>query len=179
MAKRETQHREDKTQARDTSGRVDAVDLLTQDHRQVERLFKRFEEARGENQKSAVAERVCQMLKVHTHLEEELFYPAAREQIDDPDLVDEAIVEHQTAKDLVEKIESAAAGDGMFEAEMKVLQEQIAHHVEEEESELFPEVRESGLDLADLGRRISQRKVQLMRELGLEAEERPGESRAF
>ncbi|HYF22073.1 MAG TPA: hemerythrin domain-containing protein, partial [Caulobacteraceae bacterium] len=125
-------------------GNENVIELLKQDHRDVERLFEQFEKAENENEKMAIAERICLMLQVHTQLEEELFYPAIRGKIED-DMVDEAVVEHGSAKQLMEQIQAAEAGDEMFEAQVKVLQEQIEHHVEEEEQEMFPEVEKSGV----------------------------------
>lgn len=164
--------------SRQDTDRRDAIALLTADHREVEALFKRYESAGDENERAAIAEQVCLALRVHAQIEEEIFYPAAKRRIEDGDLVDEALVEHGSAKQLIAEIEDAEVGDPMVQARMQVLSEQIAHHVKEEESELFPEVREADLDLQSLGARLAQRKSELMAEVAGE-DEAAGESRAF
>jgi hemerythrin superfamily protein len=181
MAQQETGRRETGAEARAGSTRQDALELLKRDHREVETLFERYQKAADENEKSAIAERICLMLKVHTRIEEEIFYPAARRRIDDKELINEALVEHQAAKDLIEEIESAEAGDPMAPARMQVLCEQIHHHVQEEENELFPEVQAADIDLMGLGSRLFERKQQILGEMGAEMEdERPaGEPRSF
>jgi hypothetical protein len=133
-------------------------------------MFRRFEQAKDENEKSAVCERICVMLQVHTQIEEEIFYPAAKDRIADRELVDEALVEHQAAKDLIEKIQGAEAGQSL-DAEIKVLKEMIQHHVHEEEHDLFPEARKADLDLGDLGERLARRKTELMRQMGADLDE--------
>lgn len=168
MAQQETGRPETGAQVRAGSNRQDALELLKRDHRDVEALFQRYKSAADENAKSAIAERVCLLLKVHTRIEEEIFYPAARRRIDDKELINEVLVEHQAAKDLIEEIESAEAGDPMLEARLQVLSEQIAHHVQEEENELFPEVQAADIDLMGLGARLFERKQEVMRELGAE-----------
>jgi hemerythrin superfamily protein len=95
-------------------------------------------------------------------LEEEIFYPAARARTDEDDLLDEAAVEHDGAKILVAQIEATAPGMDLYDARVRVLAEQVLHHVEEEEGALFPAVRDSGVDLAALGARMAERKAQLM-----------------
>lgn len=171
MAQQESGRRETGAQARAGSQRQDALALLQQDHRDVQALFKRYKSAADQNERSAIAERVCRLLKVHTRVEEEIFYPAARRRIEDKELINEALVEHQAAKDLIEEIESAGAGDPMIEARMQVLSEQIEHHVQEEENELFPEVQAAEIDLMGLGARLFERKQEIMRELGAEIED--------
>jgi len=158
----------------DAAPTTDAIKLLTTDHKQVKALFKQYDElVEGEGsdeERQALAEEICQMLTVHATVEEELFYPAAREVLeDDADLVDEADVEHATAKELIAQIESASPAEDHYDAKVKVLGEYIAHHVQEEEGEMFPKVRKAGLDTAALGLGLAARKEQLMAELSSEA----------
>ena len=163
-----------------TSGRSSdapraAIALLKQDHRTVSALFEEFEKAEEEEQ-SAIAQRVCQLLTVHATIEEELLYPAAKEAFEDEeseDLVNEAEVEHGSAKELIAKIEGMTSEDEHFEATVKVLGEYIKHHVKEEENELFPELKKTELDLKELGGRLSERKYALMEQMGIEEEAEP------
>ncbi|MFN3859618.1 MAG: hemerythrin domain-containing protein [Caulobacter sp.] len=142
----------------------DAIALLKADHRAVEELFEKFETARGDGAKQRIAEKICLELKIHAQIEEEIFYPACRGAIED-DLVDEAIVEHDGAKVLINEIEAGGPDDAFYEAKVKVLQEQIEHHVEEEEKRvegMFSQARKAGLDMDELGRRMFERKEELM-----------------
>lgn len=145
-----------------TSEAVDAVALLEADHREVEELFAQFEEATGDAQKRDLAIAICVALKVHARLEEELFYPAAYTAIGDKSLLEEAQVEHASAKDLIAQIEAGAPGEAFFDARVKVLSEYIDHHVAEEENEIFSQCRKSKLDLAELGAVMAMRKQELM-----------------
>jgi hemerythrin superfamily protein len=140
----------------------DAVSDLMADHRKVEKLFKQFEEA-GDNEagKQKIFSQIAMELKVHTAIEEEIFYPASREFVEE-DMVNEAIVEHQAAKDLIAQIEGMSPSDEMYDAKVKVLQEQIEHHVEEEETELFPKCRKSDMDLKALAEPLAARKTELL-----------------
>jgi hypothetical protein len=140
----------------------DAIALLEADHWEVDGYFDAFEAATDEFEKKALADKICLALKVHTQIEEELFYPPAREKTGDADLLDEAIVEHTGAKTLIAQIEAMAPGQPLYDATMKVLAEQVRHHVEEEETELFPEVRETKLNLDALGAKLAARKAELM-----------------
>jgi hemerythrin-like domain-containing protein len=150
----------------------DAIALLKQDHRTVSALFDEFEKAEEEEQ-SAIAQRVCQLLTVHATIEEEILYPAAKEAFDDEDddLVNEAEVEHGSAKELIAKIEAMSSDDEHFKATVKVLGEYIKHHVKEEENELFPQLKKTELDLKELGAQLSERKYALMEQLGIQEEE--------
>jgi hemerythrin superfamily protein len=142
----------------------DAIALLKEDHRAVEKLFKEFEEAKGEGRKQKLAKRICLELTVHTMIEEEIFYPACEGKVDE-DLLKEAYVEHDAAKLLVAEIEAAEGqDDDFFDAKVQVLSEQIEHHVEEEEKELFPKVRKADLDLEALGEQLAARKRELLKE---------------
>ena len=149
----------------------DAIAMLKADHEKVRDLFKQFEELMeeegSEKQKEALARQVCNELKLHTQLEEEIFYPAVRAAIDDDDLMDEAAVEHEGAKELIEQIESMRAGDDLYDAKVVVLSEQIDHHATEEEGEMFPKVKKAKVDTAALGMEMMERKQALMAEMGM------------
>jgi hypothetical protein len=147
-----------------TERKLDATHLLTEDHRKVEDLFEQFEKASGEGRKERIARQICTELKVHSMIEEEIFYPALRGKISDDDL-DEAYVEHDGAKVLINEIEAGGPDDDFFDAKVKVLQEQIEHHVEEEEKSrgnLFQQARATDVDLEALGERMAARKAELM-----------------
>jgi hemerythrin-like domain-containing protein len=165
------------TPSRTSDAPRDAIALLKQDHRAVEQLFKQFEAA-DDDELATIAERVCQLLTVHAQIEEEILYPAAKEEFDDEDddLVNEAQVEHNSAKDLIAKIEAMTPEDETFKATVKVLSEYIKHHVKEEETELFPKIKKTDLDLKEMGSELAERKMALMEELGID-EEAPAESR--
>ena len=140
----------------------DAIALLKADHREVKAMFAQFEKTEDDGEKAKLARAICAALHVHTQIEEEIFYPAAYEAIEDDDLLDEAEVEHASAKDLIAQVEASAPGEPLFDAKVKVLGEYIDHHVGEEESELFPECRSSKMDLKALGAQMSTRKQELM-----------------
>ena len=146
-----------------TSKNQDAIALLKDDHRAVEKLFKDFEAAKGEGRKETLARRICLELTIHTKIEEEIFYPACDGKIDE-DMLKEAYVEHDAAKLLMAEIEAGnGQTDDFFDAKVQVLSEQIEHHVKEEETELFPEVRKADLDLDALGEQLAERKKELLR----------------
>lgn len=142
---------------------LSAIEILEADHRRVEDLFDEYEDAEDASDKKQLAVKICTALQAHTQIEEEIFYPAAREAIETPELIDEAIVEHASAKQLIGEIENMEPGDELYDAKVKVLQEQVLHHVEEEESELFPQVEASELDLEALGKKMAERKAALPR----------------
>ena len=153
----------------------DAIKLLTADHKEVRALFKEYDKLveadAGDEEKQALAEQICMMLTVHATAEEELFYPAAREALgEDEDLIDEADVEHASAKDLIAQIQESSPAEELYDAKVKVLGEYIEHHVKEEEGEIFPKAKKGGLDMAALGAEIAMRKEELMAELGEESE---------
>jgi hemerythrin superfamily protein len=153
----------------------DAVSLLSDDHAEVAELFDEYEALAdrdgADDEKQALAERICALLTVHSTVEEEIFYPAAREALDADKLLDEAEVEHATAKDLIEQIQSMEPGDELYDAKVKVLGEYVQHHVQEEEGELFVRCQSADMDLDELGDEISARKDELMEELGMTDEE--------
>lgn len=153
---------------------TDAIALLTADHKEVKALFKQYDELaetdEGDADRQALADQICQMLTVHATLEEELFYPAAREVLgDDEDLVDEADIEHASVKELIAQIEGSSPDDDHFDARVKVLGEYVEHHVKEEEGEMFPKVKKGGIDTATLGAHLMARKEQLLAEVANEA----------
>jgi len=143
----------------------DAIALLKQDHRNVEELFGQFENASGDGRKQKLARQICLELSVHATIEEEIFYPACEGKVDE-DLLKEAYVEHDGAKVLIAEIEANSEGsDEFFDAKVKVLQEQIEHHVEEEEKRmegLFSQARQAGLDMEALGEQLARRKAELL-----------------
>lgn len=146
--------------------RPDAVTLLKADHAEVKKCFKAYQklvdkQANG-GERQAMAEQICLLLTVHAQIEEEIFYPAAREVLDETDLVDEADVEHASAKDLIAQIQSMQPDDDHYDAKVKVLGEYIDHHVEEEQNEMFPKVKEAGMDTKAVGQQLSDRKEELM-----------------
>ncbi len=147
------------------SKKNDAIKLLTEDHNKVKKLFKEFKklaEKNDEEGKEELATQICKELTVHAQLEEEIFYPAVRAAIDDDDLMNEAMVEHGSAKDLIAQIQSMKASDPMYDAVVTVLGEYINHHVEEEQNEMFPKAQKSDMDLEELGVEIAERKKALM-----------------
>jgi len=147
------------------SGEKDAIQLLKADHREVEKLFGQFEKAKDEDRKQALADKICLELKVHTQIEEEIFYPAGREYLDDEEMIDEAVVEHAAAKDLIAEIEGMQPSDDLYDAKVTVLQEQIEHHVEEEEKELFPKLKKTDMDMKAVGAQLKSRKAELMAQM--------------
>jgi hemerythrin-like domain-containing protein len=128
-------------------------------------LFKKFESAKDDNSaKADIVAQICEALSVHAEIEEEIFYPAAREALSEKgeDLVDEAEVEHESIKSLVDWLEDAEPGDERYDAKVKVLTEYVKHHVKEAENELFPKVKKTDLDLDNLGGELFERKAELM-----------------
>jgi hemerythrin superfamily protein len=143
----------------------DAIKLLTDDHAKVKKLFREYEKlTKKEDQegKEELAQQICKELTIHAQLEEEIFYPAAREAIKDDDLLNEALVEHSSAKDLISKIKSMKIDDPMYDAVVTVLGEYVNHHVQEEEEKMFPKVQKSKMDLEGIGNEIAERKEELM-----------------
>jgi hemerythrin superfamily protein len=142
----------------------DAIGMLIADHKRVASLFadfKRLTDEGRDKEKASVVEKICQELTVHTQLEEELFYPAVRKATNDEDQMDEALVEHAGAKQLIAQLQGADPGDDFYDARVTVLAEQIDHHVEEEEGSMFPKARFSRLDTAKLGAVMLARKKEL------------------
>ena len=147
---------------------MDAIKMLTEDHREVEELFEQFEKQgdRAKAKKKQLADQICTALLLHAQLEEEIFYPAAREALDDgEDLLDEAVVEHASAKDLIMQVQEMDPEDELYDAKVKVLGEYVNHHVEEEENEMFPKCKKAKMDLGTLGTELEARKSELMEEM--------------
>ncbi|MGH8726643.1 MAG: hemerythrin domain-containing protein [Burkholderiales bacterium] len=156
---------------------MDATALLMADHKKVEKLFKDFEKLEDAEEKRALVEKCCTSLKIHTQIEEEIFYPAARGALKEADLLNEAEVEHATAKDLIEQLASYDGEDEKDDAKFTVLAEYIRHHVKEEQNEMFPKLKKSkGLDLQEIGEQLKQRKEELMSEMGVDPMEVEEES---
>ena len=151
---------------------TDAFALLTADHRTVKGLFKEFEKLSKQDdsneEKAQLVRQICNELTVHAQVEEEIFYLALREAIDDEDLMDEADIEHASAKDLIAQLEGMEPGDDHYDARVTVLGEYVDHHVKEEEGEMFSKARKADVDAADLGAQIAERKEELKAELGIE-----------
>ena len=144
---------------------VSAIDLLKSDHDDVEKLFDEFEDRKEEadaQTKEEIVESICKALEVHAQLEEELFYPAFRKVDGMEDLLDEALIEHQSLKALVAQLEASTPDDMLYDARVKVLSEYVKHHVREEEGEIFPKARSSDVELNELGRTMMSRKDELM-----------------
>lgn len=144
---------------------MDAVNLLVEDHHKVEQLFEQFESAPATDPalKARLAEQICKELSVHAAIEEELFYPKARECLDssEEDMVEEAIDEHADAKDMISQIKTMSTGPEL-DAAMKELSAAIKHHVTEEEDEMFPKLKDLGMEMTKLGSDMMQRKSQLI-----------------
>ena len=152
----------------------DAIAMLTADHKRVKTLFSEFDKLKEEGsdeEKSAIVEQICSEMKIHAELEEEIFYPAVREAIDDSDLMDEAIVEHAGAKELIAQLEDASPEDDLYDAKVTVLGEQIDHHVKEEEGDMSPKARKAKVDTEALGERMLKRRMALMQEMGMSDED--------
>jgi hypothetical protein len=146
--------------------KLDAIALLKKDHRTVEALFADFEKASGEGRKQKLAEQICLDLSVHAQIEEEIFYPACEGKVDE-DLLKESYVEHDGAKVLIAEILAGEPSDEFYDSKVKVLSEEIEHHVEEEEKRmegLFAQARQAGLDMDALGDQLAARKEQLTAE---------------
>ena len=142
----------------------DAVALLKKDHDEVEQLFKDFEKASGEGRKEKLAREICRQLTVHATIEEEIFYPACEGKVEEG-LLKESYVEHDAAKLLIAEIEAGGPSDEFYDAKVKVLSEEIDHHVEEEEKRmegLFAQAKKAGLDMDALGEQLAARKSELL-----------------
>jgi hemerythrin superfamily protein len=143
---------------------MDAVALLKADHREVEGLFAKFEKAKGEARKEALVQQICTALIAHAMIEEEIFYPACQDEIEE-DTLDEAYVEHDGAKVLMAELLAGGPDDEFYDSKVKVLSENIKHHVKEEEQRgegMFAQARDAGLDMEQLGERLKARKKELL-----------------
>ena len=144
---------------------VDAVTLLKADHRKVEELFETYENSKSKSVKAKLAQQICMELTVHATIEEEIFYPAVKGQVED-DMLDEAYVEHDGAKMMIGEILAGNPDDDFYDAKVKVLSEEIKHHVKEEEQRdgIFAQAKKAGVDMTELGVRLAARKAALMKE---------------
>lgn len=154
----------------------DALHLLAEDHKNVIEMFDEFAQMKKENDndeeaKQMLVESACAELSIHTQVEEEIFYPAARDAIDDMDLLDEAEVEHASARQLITELASMQPDDDLYDAKFTVLGEYVKHHIEEEEKQLFPKLKKVKIDLVELGEEIRERKLELREELGVTSQE--------
>jgi len=148
------------------------IDMLKADHKKVKKAFKDFEKLDSQEDAEgceALVQQTCAELEVHAELEEQVFYPAAREAMKEDDLIEEAEVEHMTAKVLIQQLKQMSLDDEKFAATFKVLGEYINHHVKEEEGEMFPKARKE-VDTAALGKKLAARKAQLMEEMAREGD---------
>ena len=144
--------------------KTDALSMLKADHDKVRKMFKDFEklDSGDSEEKAQLVKQACTELKVHSQVENEIVYPAIREAIHDDELMDEALVEHQLAEELISQLEQMQPGDDMYDAKFIVLGEYVDHHIAEEQKEMFPKARKAKIDLVGLGERIAQRKNELM-----------------
>ncbi|MBI3229873.1 MAG: hemerythrin domain-containing protein [Burkholderiales bacterium] len=144
-----------------TNQRHDAVAMLISEHHSTKALFQQFEKLCDPSFviKKKLAEQICNELMTHMEMEEQVFYPAVRAAVKEDDEIDEALVEHSSAKELIQQIMAMEVGEDLYDAKLKVLQEQIEHHTGEEENEIFPKVRETKVDLVALGVQMAGFKV--------------------
>lgn len=153
---------------------TDALHVLADDHKKVLEMFEEFKELKNdpdEEAKQLLIETACAELTIHTQVEEEIFYPAARDAIEDMDLLDEAEVEHASARQLITELAAMEPDDDLYDAKFTVLGEYVKHHIQEEEKELFPKLKKAEIDLDELGEEIQQRKLELREELGVSTDE--------
>jgi hemerythrin superfamily protein len=155
-----------KAKTASTAKGPDAVALLKADHREVEGLFAQFEKAKADSQKVKIAGKICDALTVHAQIEEEIFYPESRAFLKDDEIVNEAEVEHGSAKEMIAQIQAGQPSDQHWEAKVTWLMEIIKHHVEEEEKEYFPQTKKTDMDMKAVGARMAARKAELMAAMG-------------
>ena len=153
------------TKQKTVATQMDAIELLTEDHKKVKKLFKEFDSLKegkdSNDKKSTLVSEILMELTIHTQLEEEIFYPAVRAAIENQDVMDEAEVEHAGAKELISQLETMSPGDDLYDAKVKVLSEYVEHHVKEEESEMFPLTKKTKLDMGKLGVEMMELKEEL------------------
>lgn len=158
-----------------TKNTQDAISMLTEDHKKVRKLFKEFEKLKensdSSNKKSDLVKQICDELTIHAQVEEEIFYPAVRDAIDEDDLMDEAEEEHLSAKDLIAQLENMQPGDDHYDAKVTVLGEYVDHHIDEEQEQMFPKVKRAKIDTATLGAQMLQLKNELEIDMGIEDSE--------
>ncbi|MBA3582009.1 MAG: hemerythrin domain-containing protein [Gammaproteobacteria bacterium] len=142
----------------------EAIALLRADHKKVSDLFAAFETTRSDTKKKKLVDQICMELTVHAQIEEEIFYPAVKAALKDKELIPEATVEHATVKDLIAQVEGVEPNGEMYDAKIKVLSEYVKHHVKEEHNEMFPKAKATKLDMVELGRKMAERKAELLSE---------------
>jgi hemerythrin superfamily protein len=144
---------------------LDAIALLKADHRKVEDLFESYEKSKSSSVKAKLAQQICMELTIHATIEEEIFYPAVKGQVED-DMLDEAYVEHDGAKMMIGELLAGAPDDQFYDAKVKVLSEEIKHHVKEEEQRdgIFAQAKKAGVDMMELGGQLAARKAELMKQ---------------
>ena len=165
MARQSTKAKEPALTEASAEKTQDAIQLLMADHREVEALFKEFQNSKNDDdEKAHIVEKICEALGAHAEIEEEIFYPAARDALGEKgeNMLDEAEVEHASIKSLVEQLQDAEPDAHLYDAKVKVLCEYVAHHVKEEEDEMFPKVKKTKLDLDKLGGELLARKTELL-----------------
>lgn len=144
----------------------DAVDLLASDHDAIAELFDRYETLAADDasadERCALAEEICTLLLVHGAIKEEIFYPAAREALEEEYLIDEALVAQDSARSLIDDIQAGDPTEPRYDAQVRILQELVAQHFEEERTELFPRVRRAALDLEEIGAALAARQEVLL-----------------
>jgi hemerythrin-like domain-containing protein len=147
------------------SSKSDVLSLLKADHDKVRKMFKEFEklEADDSEEKAELVKQACAELKVHTQVENEIVYPAIRQAIEDDDMMDEALVEHEAAEELISQLEELQPGDELFEAKFTVLGEYVNHHIAEEQKKMFTKAKKADIDLVSLGEQVAERKKELMK----------------
>jgi hemerythrin-like domain-containing protein len=163
----------------DKSSSPDAIEILTEDHDKIIQLLEEFQKLQmdaedDEDAKQILIEKACTELTIHSQVEEEFFYPALRDALDDASLLDEAEVEHAIANQLITELESMEPGDDLYEAKFTVLGEYVRHHISEEQEKIFPKVKNAKLDLESLGAEIHRREDELRAEFGMPEEEVDG-----
>jgi len=155
-----------------------AVQLIKQDHKKVAGLFQKYKKTKGEDAKRRIAEQAMDQLEIHANVEEEIFYPAAKRELEDGDMIDEAIKEHSVVKDLIEELRGMESNDESFEEKWSELVENVQHHVQEEENELLPQVQDTEMDLQQCGEEIQERKEELMEAIESRSATRSGAARS-
>lgn len=173
----------DKSQSRDKRSTLNAIQLLTADHKKVSEIFEQYEKTKdkaSDEEKRSLVQQACNELTVHAQIEEEIFYPALRAIQDAKNLLDEAKVEHTSIKKLMFELEFMTPDDELYDAKFTVLAEYVTHHVKEEQGEIFPKAKKSGMDLDQLGEKLAKRKQELAAQYGIETQEQdaPHTSRA-
>lgn len=168
-----TSSRTSTTRSRAKASENDPIAMLADDHKKVQKMFKDFEKMKEKDRDAAVelVGRILSELTVHAQLEEEIFYPSVREASKEEthELLDEAEVEHASAKDLISQIASMSPDEELYDAKVKVLGEYVRHHIKEEEGELFPKAKKTDLDMEELGAMMADRKMELMQEMRIES----------